>query len=179
MNLLISVETFDTFTLTAILSFPFKTRWLLPGPKNSIIRLSPWGLLDLLFGSYGLRLRKMHRECDWQSVPFETTRRQSQSPAGAASTSPRRWKLQHKAMGDKKPICPLDNLPADVSTSVLVIYHASRLRFSSHGFTAFWGELVLASLPALKIQREFQLEYLRNPFLPCWVRDATYSGLQV
>lgn len=98
------------------------------GPKKPIIRLSPWGLLDLLFGSYGLGLRKMHKECDWQSLPFETTRRQSQSPAGAASASPLHWRLQHKAMGDKKPICPLDNLPADVSMSVLVIYHAARPR---------------------------------------------------
>lgn len=97
-------------------------------PKKAIIRLSPWGLLDLLFGLYGLRLRKMHKECDWQALPFETTRRQSQSPAGAASASPLHWRLQHKAMGDKKPICPLDNLPADVSMSVLVIYHAARPR---------------------------------------------------
>lgn len=96
--------------------------------KKAIIRLSPWGLLDLLFGLYGLRLRKMHKECDWQALPFETTRRQSQSPAGAASASPLHWRLQHKAMGDKKPICPLDNLPADVSMSVLVIYHAARPR---------------------------------------------------
>lgn len=117
------------------------------GPKKSIIRLFPRGLLDLLFGSYGLRLRKIQEKCDWQSVPVETTCRQSQSPAGAASASPLHWKLQHKAMDDKKPICPLDNLPADVSMSVLVICSAAS-RFSSRRFTAFWGELVLASLPA-------------------------------
>lgn len=98
----------------------------------------------------------MQGECDWQSVPVETTCRQSQSPTGAASASALHWKLQHKAMGDKKPICPLGNLPADVSMSVLVICRAAS-RFSPREFTAFRGELVLASLPALEILNEFQL----------------------
>lgn len=97
----------------------------------------------------------MQEECDWQSVPVETTCRQSQSPAGAASVSPLHWKLQHKAMDDKKPICPLGNLPADVSMSVLVICRAAS-GFSPRGFTAFRGELG-ASLPASEIRNEFQL----------------------
>lgn len=59
-------------------------------------------------------------------------------------------------MDDKKPICPLDNLPAAVSTSVLVICRAAS-GFSLCGFTAFRGELVLASLPVLEILNEFQL----------------------
>lgn len=99
--------------------------------EKSIIRLSPWGLLDLLFGSYRLRLRKMQAECDWQSVPVETTCRHSQSPVGAASPSLLHWKLQHKAMDDKKLICPLGNLPADVSMSILVICRACERIFSS------------------------------------------------
>lgn len=92
----------------------------------------------------------MQEECDWQSVPGETTSRQSQSPAAAAPTSPLHWKLQHKAKGDKKPICPLGNLPAHVSMSVLVICCAAS-GFSPCGSTAFRGELVLASPPALEI----------------------------
>lgn len=126
------------------------------GPKRIIIGLSPWGLSDLLFGLYGLRLRNMKEECDWRSVPVETTCRQSQSPAGAASASPLHWKLEHKAVDDKKPICPLGNLPAAVSMSVLVICRAAS-GFSLCRFTASRGELLLESLPALEILNKFQL----------------------